>query len=142
MAKTGLKIGIAIVLLIVAFFAWAFLHLYLIELTDEGSALISIPIVIIVYIAIIKFLFKLIDPEDNNTDYRNSMDYRDNQSTVQSENRSVRNENPMNDNKQYYNPGEYGNIPGESNYNTKNLVLLIVIIIAIIAVILNLAGMF
>jgi len=137
MAKAGLKIGIAIVLLIVAFWVWVFLHLFLCELIGSAYALISIPLVIILYITVTRFLFKLIDPGYNNTAYGN-VNYGDNTNVVQGENIALRDENRMNDKEQYYNPGE--NIPRENNDNIKNIGLLIVIAIAIILAILILAG--
>jgi len=91
MAKTGLKIAIAIILLILAFFTWAYLHLFLVEFIGLIYALISIPIVIFIYITIIRFLFKLIDSEYDNPDHRY------NTYMAQGENRVVKNE--MNDNK-------------------------------------------
>ena len=77
MAKIGLKILITIVFLIIAFIAWAFLHLFLTELIDSGYALISIPITVLIYILIIKFLFKLIDSEYNIATYKDSTNHMD-----------------------------------------------------------------
>ena len=96
-------------------------------------ALISIPIAIFSYIAIIRFLFELIGSEYDNTDHGYTI------YMTQGENRVVRNE--INDNKQYHNPSEYENA-GKIYFNTKDRVLLIVIIIAIVVLILSLSGIF
>ncbi|KZX11638.1 hypothetical protein [Methanobrevibacter filiformis] len=66
MAKIGLKIIIAIVLFVVAFFAWSYLHLYLIDLLGIDMALISFPIITVIYILLLISIFKIIDPNESN----------------------------------------------------------------------------
>jgi hypothetical protein len=134
MAKTGLKVVIAIVLLIVAFFVWAYLHLFLIEVIGLEYSLISIPLSIISYIIIIRFLFRIIDSKNNDAYY--SYNYVD---MVQGKNRIVKNETLMDDKKQY-SSSEYENIFEESKNNVKDRILLIIIIISIILLILKLTG--
>lgn len=75
MAKTGLKILIAIFLLIFVFFAWVFFFNFLFDLIGDLWALISIPISIVLYIFIIKIIFKSIDLKDSNNDYTNIVQY-------------------------------------------------------------------
>ena len=80
MAKTELKIIIAVVLLILlAYFIWPDLHLFLMGLIGSEWALMSIPIMIISYIVIIKVIFKEIDSKnssnDSDSNYNNYNNY-------------------------------------------------------------------
>ncbi|OQD58973.1 hypothetical protein MBBAR_6c00830 [Methanobrevibacter arboriphilus JCM 13429 = DSM 1125] len=69
MARLGLKFIIAISLLIFGFFVWVYFHLFLYDLVGGVLALISIPICIVLYIFIIKIIFKSISPKASNNNY-------------------------------------------------------------------------
>lgn len=71
MARLGLKFIISISLLIFVFFIWAYFHLFLYNLVGGFLALTSIPICIVLYISIIKIIFKLISPKDADNNYIN-----------------------------------------------------------------------
>lgn len=69
MARLGLKFIIAISLLIFGFFVWVYFHLFLYDLVGGVLALISIPICIVLYIFIIKIIFKSISPKASDNNY-------------------------------------------------------------------------